>query len=180
MSFAARLYSSNKLPTALPDPAVTPVGWRMLVADVSNSERDPTAVNTATLPSTSESASPQPPSPRPNVLSHPLDHLYTSDLVISCDDSITDGDSTPTYAEATNGSFPQNGAFASSPSEQNTLSVPPKRWHEFDAVVVCNGHFSDPYVPRVDGDDVFPGILIHAHNYRTADRYRGKIVVVVG
>ena len=50
----------------------------------------------------------------------------------------------------------------------------------FDAVMVCNGHYSEPRVPDFPGKHVFPGLQMHTHNYRTPDAFRGKTVVVVG
>ncbi|CAJ0943065.1 unnamed protein product [Ranitomeya imitator] len=52
----------------------------------------------------------------------------------------------------------------------------------FDAVIVCNGHYNDPYLPL----DCFPGLKhfkghhIHSRFYKTCEPYRGKSVVVVG
>lgn len=51
----------------------------------------------------------------------------------------------------------------------------------FDAVVVCNGHHTEPQV----ADDV-PGIeewsrkQVHSHNYRIPEPYRDQVVVVIG
>ena len=54
----------------------------------------------------------------------------------------------------------------------------------FDAVVVCNGHYSEPRSPTIPGSDGWPGTQMHSHNYRTpeGDRFsfRGKTVVVLG
>lgn len=50
----------------------------------------------------------------------------------------------------------------------------------FDAVMVCNGHYSVPYSPDVPGLDIFTGIIGHSHTYRAPEPYRGKTVAVVG
>ena len=54
----------------------------------------------------------------------------------------------------------------------------------FDAVVVCNGHYSEPRVPRFPGADAWPGTQMHSHNYREPEggafSFRGKRVVVLG
>jgi thioredoxin reductase len=50
----------------------------------------------------------------------------------------------------------------------------------FDAVVVCNGHYSVPNAWRPEGSASFPGRISHSHNYRTPDRFVGKNVVVLG
>ena len=54
----------------------------------------------------------------------------------------------------------------------------------FDAVVVCNGHYSEPRVPRFPGAETWPGTQMHSHNYREPEgrafSFRGKRVVVLG
>ena len=50
----------------------------------------------------------------------------------------------------------------------------------FDAVAVCNGHFSEPRVPQMPGLAEFPGAALHSHNYRRPDALAGKRVVVLG
>ena len=57
--------------------------------------------------------------------------------------------------------------------ESTTLEI-------YDAVVLCNGHFSEPRVPVYEGQDIFPGLQLHSHNYRKPEDYIGKSVVVVG
>ena len=52
--------------------------------------------------------------------------------------------------------------------------------HHADAVVVCNGHYSEPRVPEYEGQESFKGVHMHSHNYRTPDWFVGKRVVVVG
>jgi cation diffusion facilitator CzcD-associated flavoprotein CzcO len=51
----------------------------------------------------------------------------------------------------------------------------------FDALVAANGHFSVPRLPPpYPGADAFPGLLMHAHNYRRPEPFVGKSVVLVG
>ena len=50
----------------------------------------------------------------------------------------------------------------------------------YDALVVCNGHYSAPRCPEVSGSEAFPGTVMHSHNYRTNEAYRGQTVVLVG
>jgi len=56
--------------------------------------------------------------------------------------------------------------------------------HHFDAVVVANGHFNVPYIPKVSGIEAFskthPGTISHSKFYRCPEHYSGKKVVVVG
>jgi trimethylamine monooxygenase len=51
---------------------------------------------------------------------------------------------------------------------------------EFDYVIVACGHFSTPNVPAFPGLASFPGRVLHAHDFRSADEFAGKDVVVVG
>jgi trimethylamine monooxygenase len=50
----------------------------------------------------------------------------------------------------------------------------------FDHVVVANGHFSTPNVPHFPGFDLFPGRVLHAHDFRDANEFAGKNVLLVG
>ncbi|XP_076145846.1 uncharacterized protein LOC143128054 [Alosa pseudoharengus] len=50
----------------------------------------------------------------------------------------------------------------------------------FDAVLVCNGHFFDPYFPPIPGLDKFTGTVMHSHTYRSAEPFAGKSVVLLG
>uniref|UniRef100_A0A7S0EW92 Flavin-containing monooxygenase n=1 Tax=Hanusia phi TaxID=3032 RepID=A0A7S0EW92_9CRYP len=50
----------------------------------------------------------------------------------------------------------------------------------FDAVAVCNGHYSEPFLPQLEGSEAFSGIVIHSHNYRSPLLFAGKNVLVVG
>ena len=62
--------------------------------------------------------------------------------------------------------------------------VAPGRWRvdgeRFDAVAVCNGHFSEPIVPDIEGCDGFEGLKLHSHNYRRPDAFRGRRVALLG
>ncbi|GAB4070795.1 NAD(P)/FAD-dependent oxidoreductase [Ancylobacter sonchi] len=50
----------------------------------------------------------------------------------------------------------------------------------FDYVVVACGHFSTPNVPYFPGIEMFPGRVMHAHDFRAADEFVGKDLLVVG
>lgn len=52
--------------------------------------------------------------------------------------------------------------------------------HEFDAVVVCIGNYHQPNLPDVKGIDDFPGLQMHAHNYRNPAMFEGQVVIAVG
>ncbi|MBD42460.1 MAG: potassium transporter, partial [Pelagibacteraceae bacterium] len=51
---------------------------------------------------------------------------------------------------------------------------------EFDNVVVATGHFSVPYIPEYEGMDSFSGRIMHSHDFRDAEEFRGKNIVVLG
>ncbi|XP_021721719.1 flavin-containing monooxygenase FMO GS-OX-like 4 [Chenopodium quinoa] len=51
----------------------------------------------------------------------------------------------------------------------------------YDAVVVCNGHYTEPRVAdNIPGIDLWPGRQIHSHNYRTPEPYQDQVVVLIG
>lgn len=50
----------------------------------------------------------------------------------------------------------------------------------YDAVMVCNGHYSAPRTPDVLGMDSSPCVCEHSHNYRRPEEYAGKSVLIVG
>jgi dimethylaniline monooxygenase (N-oxide forming) len=52
----------------------------------------------------------------------------------------------------------------------------------YDHVIVANGHHWDPRWPEPSfpGAETFPGEQIHAHYYKTPDRFAGKRVLVLG
>lgn len=50
----------------------------------------------------------------------------------------------------------------------------------FDAVMICNGHYFEPRIPNISGQDVFAGKQIHSHDYRVPEVFDGKKVVVLG
>lgn len=52
--------------------------------------------------------------------------------------------------------------------------------HEFDAVMVCNGHYFLPFVPSLPGADKFKGRQMHSHDYREPSVFKDRKVVVVG
>ncbi|XP_072276056.1 dimethylaniline monooxygenase [N-oxide-forming] 2-like isoform X2 [Pyxicephalus adspersus] len=52
----------------------------------------------------------------------------------------------------------------------------------FHAVMVCNGHYNEPYMPLncFPGIEYFKGCYIHSRFYKTSENYHGKTVLVVG
>ncbi|XP_020890533.1 flavin-containing monooxygenase FMO GS-OX3 isoform X1 [Arabidopsis lyrata subsp. lyrata] len=50
----------------------------------------------------------------------------------------------------------------------------------YDAVVVCNGHYTEPNITHIPGIKSWPGKQIHSHNYRVPDPFENEVVVVIG
>ncbi|XP_031630062.1 flavin-containing monooxygenase FMO GS-OX5-like isoform X2 [Contarinia nasturtii] len=50
----------------------------------------------------------------------------------------------------------------------------------FDAIFICNGHYSAPNIPHFDGLDKFKGHICHSHEYRRPDRYKDETVLIIG
>lgn len=50
----------------------------------------------------------------------------------------------------------------------------------YDAVFVCNGHFFEPFSPNFEGTNEFKGKLLHSHDFRSAERFQGQDVLVIG
>ncbi|XP_042295951.1 flavin-containing monooxygenase FMO GS-OX-like 2 isoform X2 [Sceloporus undulatus] len=85
----------------------------------------------------------------------------------------------PTAAVAGEGSGPGGGwevtaSWQGPGSEQKTLT------EQFDAIMVCTGHYSVPFVPPIAGLDSFQGRLLHSHSFRRPEPFAGLSVVLVG
>ncbi|ORY06269.1 FAD/NAD(P)-binding domain-containing protein [Basidiobolus meristosporus CBS 931.73] len=54
----------------------------------------------------------------------------------------------------------------------------------FDAVVVCNGHHTVPHIPKIAGlseaATAFPETFMHTREYKAAEPFRGKSVLLIG
>ena len=57
------------------------------------------------------------------------------------------------------------------PKEAKTVSE-----KTFDKLVVCNGHYTRPFIPLICGLDHFSGLVLHTHNYRKPDGFRDKVL----
>lgn len=62
----------------------------------------------------------------------------------------------------------------------NNLKKNQVREEEFDYVVVATGHFSTPNVPYFEGIERFPGRVLHAHDFRSADEHIGQRLLLIG
>uniref|UniRef100_F6XDV0 Flavin-containing monooxygenase n=1 Tax=Monodelphis domestica TaxID=13616 RepID=F6XDV0_MONDO len=52
----------------------------------------------------------------------------------------------------------------------------------FDGIMVCSGHYSDPYLPLecFPGIKKFTGLYFHSHEYKNPEKFKGKRILVVG
>jgi len=50
----------------------------------------------------------------------------------------------------------------------------------FDYVIVASGHYSVPHVPTFPGIEKFPGRVLHAHDFREANEFSGKRLLLIG
>lgn len=50
----------------------------------------------------------------------------------------------------------------------------------FDAVLVCNGHYTTPNHVPFEGQKDFAGLQLHSHDYRSAAMFKGESVLVIG
>ncbi|CAB4279603.1 unnamed protein product [Prunus armeniaca] len=50
----------------------------------------------------------------------------------------------------------------------------------YDAVVVCNGHYTEPRIAEIPGINTWKGKQIHSHNYRTPEPFRDQVVILIG
>lgn len=49
-----------------------------------------------------------------------------------------------------------------------------------DTVINATGTWDSPYIPHYPGIDGYAGVQLHIHDYRDAERFRGRRVLVVG
>lgn len=75
-----------------------------------------------------------------------------------------------TVTTKTTASSPGGVWVESGPTETDT----------YDAVAVCVGHHTLPYVPAIPGASQFKGLQIHSFSYRSPDAFKGAVVLVVG
>ncbi|KIA88100.1 NAD(P)-binding domain-containing protein [Kaistella jeonii] len=51
---------------------------------------------------------------------------------------------------------------------------------ELDYLVVASGHFSTPNMPYFKGIENFPGTVMHAHDFRGADQFKDRNILLIG
>lgn len=50
----------------------------------------------------------------------------------------------------------------------------------YDAIMICNGHYNEPVVPKISGQENFRGKIEHSHSFRSPEASTDKRVLVVG
>jgi len=50
----------------------------------------------------------------------------------------------------------------------------------FDHVIVASGHYTIPNMPDLEGISKFPGRVLHSHDFRGADEFVGKNLLILG
>ncbi|XP_066152347.1 senecionine N-oxygenase-like [Euwallacea fornicatus] len=50
----------------------------------------------------------------------------------------------------------------------------------YDSVMICNGHYNDPLIPTIPGQENFTGVIDHSRNYRDPEKFRGQRVLIMG
>lgn len=50
----------------------------------------------------------------------------------------------------------------------------------FEAVAVCSGHSTVPWLAKIPGIENWRRYQMHSHNYRVPDPFQGQVVVVIG
>ena len=55
-----------------------------------------------------------------------------------------------------------------------------KMSEEFDAVLICNGHYSKPHMPAIPGSEFFGGSIVHSNSYREPEAYAGQDILLIG
>lgn len=69
---------------------------------------------------------------------------------------------------------------ASGPGFEVTVRREHPETRHFDFVAVCNGVFSEPCLPAIEGADQFTGEILHSSQIRATAQLQDKRVVVVG
>lgn len=50
----------------------------------------------------------------------------------------------------------------------------------FDCIMLCTGHFADPYIPPKIGIDNFKGSVYHSQMYKNWKGFENKKVLLIG
>lgn len=47
----------------------------------------------------------------------------------------------------------------------------------YDFIYVCNGHYTEPDMPKIEGMELYQGQQMHSHLYRRAEKFKGKNIL---
>ncbi|KAM7345500.1 flavin-containing monooxygenase 2 [Cochliomyia hominivorax] len=50
----------------------------------------------------------------------------------------------------------------------------------FDRIFICNGHYTKPQYPNIPGMDIYRGLQLHSHLYRSPQRFQDETVLIIG
>ena len=64
---------------------------------------------------------------------------------------------------------------------ETSSSTPKQKSETFDAVLVCNGHYAKPSIPKLHGaEDYFTGRTLHSIEYDNPQEFKGQKVLCIG
>ena len=117
----------------------------------------------------------------------PLDETSADEKKAASEENLSDL-STPEAIAARGGAWGPRWEVVTKPASDDETAAADHRAAEaeanvtesFDALVVCNGHYSEPRAPSLPGASTWPGAIAHSHDYREPSAYAGKSVVVLG
>lgn len=52
--------------------------------------------------------------------------------------------------------------------------------YNFDAILICSGHFHSVFIPNYDGRNEFNGRQMHSHDYRSPEPFKNETILVIG
>lgn len=52
--------------------------------------------------------------------------------------------------------------------------------YQFDAILICNGHYNSCYIPGYEGRLTFTGKQMHSHDYRYPEPFKDETILVIG
>ena len=77
---------------------------------------------------------------------------------------------------------PLAGSDGSPQGEEKKEATEEEGFGLYDYVLLCNGHFSKPNWPKIDGQEAFGGLQMHIHSLRRldAEKFDKKRVLILG
>ncbi|XWS61955.1 hypothetical protein CRYUN_Cryun07bG0169100 [Craigia yunnanensis] len=50
----------------------------------------------------------------------------------------------------------------------------------YDAIAVCNGHYTEPCIAEIPSINLWPGKQMHSHNFRIPESFRDQVAILIG